>query len=296
MGVRFVERVAAMLAARGIVPAAWSDGVAHADPAALPADIQSNLWSGLFGDAVEEAHREANRGWTVVLSMPDFTYLDMPQAVDPNESGATWATREIDLFRLYAFMPGNLAANAAVTTDILNRPRTVTDTVPLAPGRGVAGIQGQLWSEMVRRDSQVEYMLFPRVFALAERAWSQPAWEPAYAPGTSYSYGDARVDTAALLAGWRDFAGRVAVRLGALDRDGIVYRLAPPGARIVGERLEVATELPGTTSEYRSAGGAWTRYVGPVAVTGPVEVRSRTADGRRASRIVTVVPTRAAWQ
>ncbi|MEH3048092.1 family 20 glycosylhydrolase [Sphingomonas adhaesiva] len=296
MGARFVERVATMLSQQGIEPAAWSDGLTHADPAALPPTIQSNVWSGLFGNAVAEAHAQANRGWTVVLSMPDFTYLDMPQAVDPDESGATWATREIDLFRLYAFMPGNLAANAAVATDILNRTGTVADPVPLAPGRVIAGIQGQLWSEMVRRDSQVEYMLFPRLFALAERAWSPPAWEPAYAPGARYGYGDARVDPAALLAGWRDFAGRVSARLGALDRDGIVYRLAPPGARIAGGRLEAVAELPGTTIEYRVAGGAWTRYAAPVAVDGPVAVRSRTPDGRRASRTVTVVPTRAAWQ
>lgn len=296
MGARFVERVATMLDRQGIAPAAWSDGVAHADPAALPSDLQSNLWSGLFAGAVEEAHKQANRGWTVVLSLPDFTYLDMPQAVDPTEPGATWATRELDLFRLYAFMPGNLAANAAITTDIRNRAGTVADPVPLTPGRGVAGIQGQLWSEMVRRDTQIDYMLFPRLFALAERGWSHPAWEPAYAPGASYAYGDARVDTTALLAGWRDFAARVAVRQGELDRAGIIYRLAPPGAHIVGERLEVATELPDTTVEYRIPGGAWTRYAKPVPVSGPVLVHSRTADGRRASRAVTVVPSRAAWQ
>ncbi|KAK0330192.1 hypothetical protein LTR94_033811, partial [Friedmanniomyces endolithicus] len=116
----------------------------------------------------------------------------MPQAVSPDEPGATWATREIDLFRLYAFMPGNLPANGAVVTDILNRPGTIADPVPLAPGHHVAGIQGQLWSEMIRRDSQVEYMLVPRLFALAERGWSTPSWEPAYVPGASYAYGDAR--------------------------------------------------------------------------------------------------------
>ena len=59
-----------MLAARGIAAAAWSDGLAHADPAALPADIQSNIWSGLFGGAAADAHAQANRGWTVVLSLP----------------------------------------------------------------------------------------------------------------------------------------------------------------------------------------------------------------------------------
>ncbi len=296
LGARFVERVATMLAARGIRAGAWSDGLTNADPAALPPQTQSYVWGGLFDRGVAEAHSHANRGWPVILSMPDVTYLDMPQAVSPDEPGATWATREIDLFRLYAFMPGNLPANAATMTDILNRPGTIDDRTPLTPGHQVAGIQGQLWSEMVRRDSQVEYMLFPRLFALAERGWSRAAWEPAYAPGTSYSYGDVRVDRDAMLAGWRAFTARVAERLPALDHDGITYRLTPPGARIVDGRLEANSELPGMRIDYRTGGGAWARYAGPVAVSGAVDLRTVTPDGKRASRIVTALPERAAWQ
>jgi hexosaminidase len=40
-----------------------------------------------------------------------------------------------------------------------------------------------VWSETVRRDSQVDYMLFPRLLALAERAWSKPDWEPPMSRG-----------------------------------------------------------------------------------------------------------------
>ena len=296
LGARFVERVATMLAARGIRAGAWSDGLTHADPAALPGRTHSYIWGGLFDRGVAEAHAQANRGWPVILSLPDVTYLDMPQAVSPDEPGATWATREIDLFRLYAFMPGNLPANAATITNILNQPGTIDDRTPLTPSHQVAGIQGQLWGEMVRRDSQMDYMLFPRLYALAERGWSRAAWEPAYVPGAAYSYGDARVDRGAMLAGWRDFAARVAERLPALDRDGITYRLTPPGARIVDGRLEANSETPGQRIDYRADGGAWTRYATPVAVTGAVDLRTVTADGQRTSRTVTVLPERAAWQ
>ncbi|MEH3121384.1 MAG: carbohydate-binding domain-containing protein [Sphingomonas phyllosphaerae] len=296
LGARFVERVAAMLAKRGIRAGAWSDGLTNADPAALPAQTQSYVWGGLFDRGVAEAHSHANRGWPVILSMPDVTYLDMPQAVSPDEPGATWATREIDLFRLYAFMPGNLPANAATMTDILNRPGTIDDATPLAAGHMVAGIQGQLWSEMVRCDSQVEYMLFPRLFALAERGWSRASWEPGYTPGARYSYGDARIDVGAMLGGWSDFAGRVADRLPALDHDGIVYRLTPPGARIVAGRLEANSELLGMPIDYRTQNGEWTHYTSPVAVQGAVELRTATPDGKRFSRIVTVAADRAPWQ
>ena len=76
--------------------------------------------------------------------------------------------------------------------------------------------------------------------------------------------------------------------LAQLERAGVAYRLSPPGARIVGGKLEATSEFPGQTIEYRVGGGAWTRYAAPVAVTGPVEVRTRSFDGRRASRTLEV--------
>jgi hexosaminidase len=70
----------------------------------------------------------------------------------------------------------------------------------------------------------------------------------------------------------------------------VTYRLAPPGARIANGKLEANSEFPATPIEYRTKGTAWRRYDRPVAVTGPVELRTRTPDGRRASRTVTVSP------
>ncbi|WP_433911175.1 family 20 glycosylhydrolase [Sphingomonas yabuuchiae] len=290
LGAYFIERIAADLAKRGIAVAGWSDGLGHTDPAKMPAKVQTNIWSNLHAGGVAEAHDQANRGWKTVLSIPDLGYFDMPYAADPNETGYDWASRGVDSFQVFGFMPGNLAANAALIPNILAQPKAVADTVPLQPGRSIAGIQAQLWSETVRRDSQVDYMLFPRLLALAERAWRKPDWEPAYVAGTAYQPNDARVDRAKLLAGWQDFAGRMGVQMRLLDRAGVTYRLAPPGARITGGRLEANAEFAGTPIEYRIGGTAWTRYTGPVAVTGAVELRTRTPDGRRASRTVTVAP------
>ena len=179
LGARFIERVAADLAKRGIAVAGWSDGLGHTDPARMPTAVQTNIWSGLHGGGVAEAHGQANRGWKTVLSIPDLGYFDMPYAADPNETGYDWASRGVDSFQVFGFMPGNLAANAALIPNILAQPKPIADTVPLQSGRAIAGIQAQLWSETVRRDSQVDYMLFPRLLALAERAWRTPEWEPA---------------------------------------------------------------------------------------------------------------------
>ncbi|MGE7205333.1 family 20 glycosylhydrolase [Sphingomonas sp. NPDC019816] len=290
LGAYFIERISADLAKRGIAVAGWSDGLGHTDPAKMPANVQTNIWSNLHAGGVAEAHGQANRGWKTVLSIPDLGYFDMPYAADPNETGYDWASRGVDSFQVFGFMPGNLAANAALIPNILAQPKAIADTVPLQPGRGIAGLQAQLWSETVRRDSQVDYMLFPRLLALAERAWNKPEWEPAYVAGTAYQPNDQRVDRTRLLAGWRDFAGRMGVQMRLLDRADVTYRLAPPGARIVNGRLEANAEFPGTPIEYRTGNTAWARYDGPVAVTGVVELRTRTPDGRRASRTVTVSP------
>ena len=125
-------------------------------------------------------------------------------------------------------------------------------------------------------------------YALAERGWHQPKWEPAYQPGARYSYDDSRVDKSAIDADWNAFAGRMPVQFALLDKLGVAYRITPPGAKIVDGMLEANTEYPEQAIEYRTVGGAWQAYSGPVAVDGAVEVRARSADGRRASRTVTV--------
>ena len=288
LGTMFIERIAGTIAARGLIVGGWSDGLGHTDPARMPAAVQTNIWGRLHNGGVTEAHVQANRGWQTVLSMPDAGYFDMPYAPDPEETGYDWATRGVDSFQAFGFMPGNLPANGALITDTYARPLAVMDPVPLEAGRAIRGLQAQLWSETVRRPAQATYMLFPRLLALAERSWVKPAWEPPYVPGASYALGDPRVDRTALLAGWRDFAGRVGVQLRTLDAAGLVYRLAPPGARIVAGRLEANSEFPGTPIEYRQSGGRWQRYAGPVAVSGVVMLRTRTPDGRRASRSISV--------
>jgi hexosaminidase len=84
----------------------------------------------------------------------------------------------------------------------------------------------------------------------------------------------------------------VSAHLGLLDSAAVDYRLAPPGARIVNGRLQANTEFPGTKIEYRVGQDQWRPYTKPVSVKGPAELRTRTPDGRRASRTIRVMPSR----
>ncbi len=48
----------------------------------------------------------------------------------------------------------------------------VPDSVPDAQRRLVAGIQGNLWTEYIPSEARAEYMLYPRMLAIAETGWS----------------------------------------------------------------------------------------------------------------------------
>ncbi|CAL4865810.1 N,N'-diacetylchitobiase [Asticcacaulis sp. MM231] len=284
----FITEVSQILGRKGLEPAGWSDGMGHVKPEEMPKVVQSNSWGGLFAGGVAEAYRHANRGWDVVMSTPEVLYLDMPYAPDPKERGMDWASRGTDVFKVFAFMPENLPANATVMTDIQNHGRTIADSEPLAAGRRITGMQAQLWSEGVRTDGIAEYLFYPRVLALAERAWHTGAWEPAYVSGKSYTYGDGQVNAAQLRADWQGFNDRLTPRLAELDRDGVQYRLPAPGARITGGIFEANLAYADLAIQYRPKGGKWTTYTGAVEVRGPVDTRSVAPDGWRYSRIVTV--------
>jgi hexosaminidase len=288
LGPMFIERVSASLARRRIEVAGWSDGLDHVDPAKMPRAVQTNIWGDLFTTGAAEAHRNANQGWKTVISVPNVLYFDVPYAPNPLERGYDWPTRGTDTFKVFSFLPENLPANASVMKDIRNQPTKVADSEPLRSGRNIAGAQAQLWSETVRSDALADYMLFPRLIAFAERAWHRADWEPAYRPGAAYAYGDGEVDAHALKTDWNGFTRKLPEHLKQLDRAGIFYRLAPPGARVRTGMLEANSELPEQIIEYRTSGGGWQRYREPVGVSGTVELRTRSYDGRRASRIVQV--------
>jgi hexosaminidase len=249
--------------------------------------MQSDAWGNLFGSGITEAYRHANQGWDVVMSTPETLYFDMPYAADGWERGTDWASRATDLYKVFSFIPENLGANAVVMTDRQGKGVSIADSAPLTSGHHITGMQGQLWSETVRSPQIADYMLFPRTLALAERAWHRAVWEPDYVAGKSYAFADGSVDTKVLLADWNGFQARLLPRLAELDRVNITYRLPVPGARVTNGQLEANAPIAGLKIQYRTA-KAWRNYSGPVAVNGPVTLRTLSPDGKRGSRTVSV--------
>ena len=260
--------------------------------------VSVNWWGTLFWWD-NAAHRMANAGYQVILSSPDFLYLDHPYEADPDERGYYWGTRATSIRKLFSYISGNLPANAQLTRDQMGNdyakvfartPGSPRPIEPLARPRNVIGLEGSLWSETVRTRQQLEEMIFPRLLALAERAWHRARWEPADGADAT-----ARIDRRALDADWERFANLLGHKeLPKLDRARVHYRLEVPGARIVDGALQVNLALPGLPLEYRNPAGSWTPYdpAHPPTLASTL-VRSIARDRRpgRAIPVVSRAPT-----
>src|SRR3546814_5712384 len=75
----------------------------HTETANMPKAphlVQTNIWGVLHTGAIREAHDQLNRGWDVVLSIPDLGYFDMPYAPHPDERSEEHTSELQSLMRI----------------------------------------------------------------------------------------------------------------------------------------------------------------------------------------------------
>jgi hexosaminidase len=303
----FIRKVNALAKAHGLGIRGWSDGLRKTvpDTSGAPTKVFLDIQSDLAGNAASvnwwgtlfwwdnSAYQLANAGYKVILTSPDFLYLDHPYEADPKERGYYWATRYTDVRKLFSYVSGNLPANSQISVDrqgfdytyaFVPTATVPTPVIPLTAPANIVGLEGALFSETVRTDDNVDYMVFPRLLALAERAWHRADWEPA--DGILYS---APVDKAKLAIDWQRFANVLGHKeLAKLDKAQVAYRVEVPGAKIVGGTLSANVGMPGLVIQYQKADGTWAAYdaAHPPTVT-TTQVRALTASGR-AGRAVSV--------
>jgi len=294
LGAYFIERVAGILSDLDIETAGWSDGMEHTRVENMPAIVQANAWDALFWGGHNKVHQLTNRDWQVVVSSPDVLYFDFPHEADPKEHGYYWASRHTNTEKVFQFMPDNLPVHAEFWLDRQDNAYVADDTkTPLAQGQKFLGIQGQLWSENVRTDDMVEHKVFPRLLALAERAWYLADWAVPYNyQGAKYSQ-QSNTFTKEMQAKrdnqWSLFANTLGKKeFAKLELAQIDYRLPTVGAVIKSGKLHANIAFPGLTIEYQESSGNWLTYQKPIAVKGNVSIRSRSTDGLRTSRITQV--------
>lgn len=267
---------------------AWQDGlkdVRDAQAFATPR-VAVNFWDTLYWGGYDSASDWSQKGYEVVISSPDYLYLDFPAEVNPLERGYYWGTRFSDERKIFSFAPDNLPQNAETSVDRDGKAFTAKSDKPWS---GAWGLSAQLWSETVRTDENMEYMIYPRLLAAAERAWHRADWELDYQAGREFSGGKTHyVDREKLNHDWTRFANLTGQReLAKLDKAGIGYRLPVPGVQLVDGVLEMNVALPGLPLEYSVDGGAsWQRYnrAAKPQVPADVMVRAVSPDGKRYSR------------
>ncbi|ASJ75153.1 family 20 glycosylhydrolase [Granulosicoccus antarcticus] len=285
----FVKEVAKLVNDAGI-PAMYAyqdiyDELDAGDLATQRAGV--GYWERIATDAgYKNINEFANRGYETVVSVPDFLYFDFPQEVNPEERGYYWATRYTDTRKVFGFAPENLPQNAETS---VNREGLSWSATGETNSPAFLGMQGQLWSETVRTPEQFDYMLFPRVIALAERAWSKGSWELDYAPGQTFSGDTNLVDKNALNEDYASFAAALAEKeLSKLDAAGIQYRISVPGASTAAGQLSMNSDLPGLPLEYSTDGTSFLPYEAGASANGVVAIRARSADGQRIGRTETL--------
>jgi hexosaminidase len=157
----------------------------------------------------------------IVMAPANHTYLDQKYVVGARSSappslGMNWACpRGCDVSSAYNWNPGGFVTG-------------VTD-------RNVIGVEGAMWGETVANLANADYMVFPRLLALAEVAWSASAHRTASSPA------------------YRDF----------------LRRLAAQGARlqVAGVNFYPSTEVPWvlTVAGTRVTANAHGQVSGPLA-------------------------------
>lgn len=160
------------LAARGKQMLGWEE-ILHGDKVSRDATIfaWTSFQAGL--DA-------ASAGYPVVMAPAQSLYLDLAWSPDVHEPGLYWAgTLNLEQVYLCDPAPADFHAND-----------------------NILGVLSPLWSELITSRDRLDYMLFPRMLATAEVAWSDPARKA-----------------------WDHFAARLPGQLQILDQLQVRYRV-----------------------------------------------------------------------
>jgi len=282
----FFDQLRALVHRLGLRLAGWEEMAVASQPDAagrpvpnprfLAAPMRSYVWLSAWGKGREDlGYRLANAGYPVVLCNGDRLYLDLACAKDPDEPGYYWGGFP-DLRHVLEFCPEDIYTDASI--DLMGQPLDPAALRGMArlseTGRAnILGIQAQLWGENVRDEARLDYLLFPRLLAVAERAWcTSPDWAAMH---------DMTARRAAQDADWAEFSHRLGqCALPQLDRLTLppAYRLPLPGAVLEAGVLHANVELPGLTLRYTLDGSEPDEYA-PV-YTAPVALAPSQAQGQ----------------
>jgi len=236
----FVKRIEKHIISKGRHLVGWDEIL----EGGLAPDATVMSWRGMNGGIAA-----ARSGHDVVMSPTSHCYFDYYQG--PQEDEPQAIGDYLPIGTVYNFEP-------------------VPDSLSPEQARHVLGGQANLWTEYVPTTGQAEYMLLPRLSALAEVVWSPRQ-----------------------LRNWEDFAHRLQTQFGRFDRDKWNYARSVYKVTVVAtadstaNRVLVAlsNELPGTQIRVTVDGTAVMPdsplYREPVVVQKSTTLQAAAFDGQR---------------
>jgi hexosaminidase len=243
-----------------------------ANPAFSRSGYTVYVWRNTEG-AEDLADRLANAGYDTVLTPATRLYFDLAPYPNPFEPGQVWAGY-VDLDTVFDYVPLDDIRTAP------DEPRHLANRQGLTEfGRQhIRGLEGTLFSETVHEPARLDYMLMPRMVALAERAWApDPQWtkQPDHAHAAPLR-----------AAAWSAFVSQLGLKiLPQLDAEhAVLYRIPAPGLKQVGNAVLVNQQIPGFSLHYTVDGSepkATSPLVtGPLTHAGPIRVAAVDRNGR----------------
>ena len=123
----------------------------------------------------ETASEAANRGCNVVFTPGAALYFDWYQATPETQPRAMIGYSPIkQVYSIYPVAADSITAlhNEELIQGKQLKPNSVQWVRP-EKMKYVVGVQGCAWTEFMNDEKQLEYMIFPRLLAVAEMAWTQ---------------------------------------------------------------------------------------------------------------------------
>ncbi len=116
----------------------------------------------------------ANRGYRAIMSPGEILYFDWYQANPHTQPRAMSGYSPIK--KMYSFEPiPDTAERSAANESLVKGEYVSPDSVEYIHAKStdrILGVQGCMWTEFVDTPEHLEYMIFPRLLAIAEIGWT----------------------------------------------------------------------------------------------------------------------------
>jgi hexosaminidase len=247
-----VNKEGGIVNANGKTVMGWAE-IAGEGTQLAPGSV-AEYWNPASGSSSDTAtaHEAVAKGMKLVMAPASHAYLDQKYAFGQNVNvpptlGLHWACNTgCDVDQSYNWDPD-----------------TYVDGIPQG---SVIGVEGAMWGETVVNSSNIEYMVFPRLPALAELGWSPKADRS----GTSS-------------AAYKDFVTRLAAQGARWQAAGQNFYPTPE----VPWRLDLAAGRPDVN--HGEVSGTFAKLAAPGMSTGAVTVTFDWGDGTTGSGILSGV-------